>query len=74
MRPIRCPKCDEANAPVSVYCQKCGTILTSPRKGMLEEMIEHPEVAEKFFQHPRIQAALQRFLDRMKELEAIKEK
>jgi integrase/recombinase XerD len=44
----KCPKCNEENAPIAIYCNKCGTTLTQgtgqqDTKDIVEQIIKNPE-------------------------------
>ena len=53
LRPLihvqRCSKCNEENAPVAVYCSKCGELLPNARPEELKRINqEHEELKQKF--------------------------
>jgi len=63
LRPLtqiqRCSDCGEENAPVAVYCTKCGAILPSARSGNADALLSDSKFVERLAQN-------QQFLDALK--------
>jgi integrase len=56
---VKCPKCGEENAPVAMYCAKCGEILVSQD---LDRLMADRGFMEQFVNHPTFQEALKKAL------------
>jgi len=57
MEVLKCPKCGEENAPVAIYCAKCGEVLATQD---LEKLMADRALMEKFVRHPIFQDALKK--------------
>ena len=55
-KPRKCPRCENINDPMAVYCSKCGLILDERKRIELEMMQEEisKEFAYKLLQNPAI--------------------
>jgi hypothetical protein len=56
---VKCPKCGEENAPVAMYCAKCGEVLVSQD---LDKLMADRNFMEQFVNHPTFQGALKKAL------------
>lgn len=54
---VKCPKYGEENAPVAMYCAKCGEIMAGLN---IERLLVDRTLIEKFVNHPAFQEALRK--------------
>lgn len=54
LRPImqtqRCPKCGESNAPIAMYCSKCGSVLAKPNEEIIEKLQQQIQALQGQFE------------------------
>ena len=55
----KCGKCGEENAPVAIYCAKCGEVLVAQD---LDKLMADRGFMEQFVNHPTFQGALKKAL------------
>jgi integrase len=56
---VKCPKCGEENAPVAIYCAKCGEVLATQD---FEKLLTDRKFMEQFVNHTIFQEALKKAL------------
>ncbi len=56
---LKCPTCGEENAPVAVYCAKCGEVLGNQD---FEKLMTDKKFMEEFVNHLTFQGALKKAL------------
>jgi len=65
LKPVKCPRCQYINAPVSRYCGRCGTVLDEAERVKLE--VQSRRFAEEFpdlaIEDPKLLKDMQKFLE-----------
>jgi integrase/recombinase XerD len=58
----RCGKCQEQNAPLAIYCQKCGSVLAQGSQVSMEELLKDMKFIEGLTQNQQFIGALRKAL------------
>jgi hypothetical protein len=66
LRPLvhvqRCPSCSEENAPIAIYCVKCGAILPNQQLSGLDRILAEPEFMKRLINSESFKEALRKAL------------
>ena len=67
MRPLVkiqvCPECDQENAPVAIYCVKCGAVLPNEQLAVMKKLLNDPPFIESVMKRVLEQVIVKRSVE-----------
>jgi hypothetical protein len=57
-----CPRCSQENAPIAIYCVKCGAILPNEQLAGLDRILAEPDFIKRLINSESFKDALRKAL------------